>query len=860
MWGLGGREDGGGGEDSGGGEGDVWGHWDSGGGDLWGGGHGGRVGHGSRVGHGGHGGHGGSHGGHGGSADTSGGVWQPVGRAPAESPGAARAHGLCAAWGGARTNVASAARAAPPVAACSGVTIHRAVAAVALSRRALLRRCALAWRRAASQRAASRALLRRVHAAHVTGLWRRWRVAAAARGARAVRVAVARAARATCAPCAARTVTTPGGGGGGGGSGGSGGGSAGPLAAVTGGSGGNSHGVVGAAAATEPIVGGPSNGRSSSGRHGGAPLPPSPSRPSGGLARLAREIELGGGAGCVAGAAAQWRGRMARAARAALLRWAGAAVATRAAQRHQLHGRRAGKCLGSWRTSIDAATELAQTHRARRAVAAWRITAAAISAAAHAWQHACTFAAVRRLRAWREASERMLEAYLLAEAAAAWGRRRGTTRGLAVLRSRAAAWGKAWLAREEDAVRGARQRRRLALRSAVRRWMLRAEVGRLEQIWRESLSLPLLLRRWRAAAAVRCKVRTMWRRGGVTRAAVRARWCTRALAAWWQWVELRAAAQRLGAKAATWLQVWRLGCAVSGWVGECSARREWRVGLLMARRLADVTAQRRGLARWRHDAATRARAAAAEAAALAPWLRRGLCARPLVAVRLNTWRQLTRQVRELNCLHDRLTLRLAGEHLRAWRALTRRRGAVRTNGAASRAALQGARRGALFHVWLGATAARRAAGALALCHFEAVVVACWQAWRGVALTAWRERQQALRKQAALEQQLKADPRRHAATHRAAVRWLLLGGGAAFSAWVAYARSQVWRRGATLTADARWSRGLASRALVGWRQAVWHQELMREARRSLEAAPVKGALELWSVVRRGVACHWHCQQN
>ena len=50
-----------------------------------------------------------------------------------------------------------------------------------------------------------------------------------------------------------------------------------------------------------------------------------------------------------------------------------------------------------------------------------------------------------------------------------------------------------------------------------------------------------------------------------------------------RWVEWRAAAQRLGAKAATWRRRRRLGCAVSGWGAERSARREWRVGLLMAR-------------------------------------------------------------------------------------------------------------------------------------------------------------------------------------------------------------------------------------------------------------------------------------
>jgi len=55
-------------------------------------------------------------------------------------------------------------------------------------------------------------------------------------------------------------------------------------------------------------------------------------------------------------------------------------------------------------------------------------------------------------------------------------------------------------------------------------------------------------------------------------------------------------------------------------------------------------------------------------------------------------------VRELNCLHDRRTRRLAGAQLRAWRALARRRAAARAHGAAREAALQAARRGALFHV------------------------------------------------------------------------------------------------------------------------------------------------------------------
>ena len=94
-----------------------------------------------------------------------------------------------------------------------------------------------------------------------------------------------------------------------------------------------------------------------------------------------------------------------------------------------------------------------------------------------------------------------------------------------------------------------------------------------------------------------------------------------------------------------------------------------------------------------------------------------------------------------------------------------------------------------------------------------------------------------------------------------MRWLLLRGGAAFSAWAAYARERVWRRGARAAADARWSRGLAARALLGWRHAVWHQQLMREARRSLDelstplldAAPVMGArdmaLGLWSAAIR-----------
>ena len=44
--------------------------------------------------------------------------------------------------------------------------------------------------------------------------------------------------------------------------------------------------------------------------------------------------------------------------------------------------------------------------------------------------------------------------------------------------------------------------------------------------------------------------------------------------------------------------------------------------------------------------------------------------------------------------------------------------------------------------------------------------------------------------------------------------MLLRGGAAFSAWAAYARERVWRRGAYAAADARCSRALAARALLG----------------------------------------------
>ena len=337
-----------------------------------------------------------------------------------------------------------------------------------------------------------------------------------------------------------------------------------------------------------------------------------------------------------------------------------------------------------------------------------------------------------------------------------------------------------------------------------------------------------LVRRWCAAAAVRREVRTMQRRGGAAHAALRVWRGARALAAWWRWSERRVAAQGRGAEAATWRRAWRLGRAVAGWRERLVAG---RVGLLMAHRLADATAKRRGLARWQHDAATRARTTVAAADVRARWARRGLRAR------LNAWRQLTQQVRGLNRVHQRLTLRLAGAHLCAWRALTRRRGAVRANGIARQAALQSTWRGTVFRVWRGATAARRAARALALWHLEAMVVACLRAWQLAVQIGRRDRRQALRAQAALEQRLKADPQRHAAAHRAAVRWLLLGGGAAFNAWVAYVRGRVWRRGATATADALCARGLAARAFVGWRQAVWYQQLMREARRSLEPAPM-----------------------
>ena len=57
---------------------------------------------------------------------------------------------------------------------------------------------------------------------------------------------------------------------------------------------------------------------------------------------------------------------------------------------------------------------------------------------------------------------------------------------------------------------------------------------------------------------------------------------------------------------------------------------------------------------------------------------------------------------------------------------------------------------------------------------------------------------------------------------------------AFGAWAKYAQDRVWQRGAQAQADAQCGRGLLSRAFGGWREVVWHGQLMRASRRALEA--------------------------
>ena len=160
----------------------------------------------------------------------------------------------------------------------------------------------------------------------------------------------------------------------------------------------------------------------------------------------------------------------------------------------------------------------------------------------------------------------------------------------------------------------------------------------------------------------------------------------------------------------------RLRRTVPTWRGSAAAAAE------MQRTAAVRGGLRRGLRRWRAYAAAMRRVAAATLAATQTWRR-------LAVAHLCAWRLLTRQLQSLEAVRARVVGRLAAEHLVAWRALAARRAATRARDAQSRAALLATHRADVLRVWRGAVGARRAVAALKLCWLEAVVVACWRAWR-----------------------------------------------------------------------------------------------------------------------------------
>lgn len=141
-------------------------------------------------------------------------------------------------------------------------------------------------------------------------------------------------------------------------------------------------------------------------------------------------------------------------------------------------------------------------------------------------------------------------------------------------------------------------------------------------------------------------------------------------------------------------------------------------------------------------------------------------------------------------------------------------------------------RALVFSRWRRQMRMRATVRAFELCWLEATAVACFRAlWLDVQRVKAEVRHN-LRAEAGLSSVFRADRSLYTTAHYCMVRWMLLLGAAALTSWIEFARTRVRLRALLCSARASLHRRLLAGVLCGWREWMWHEQLMMRVRHDL----------------------------
>lgn len=207
--------------------------------------------------------------------------------------------------------------------------------------------------------------------------------------------------------------------------------------------------------------------------------------------------------------------------------------------------------------------------------------------------------------------------------------------------------------------------------------------------------------------------------------------------------------------------------------------------------------------------------------------------RACASAHLTAWHKHAAASRRAHAFHTASVRAHARRHLHALHAYCSRRHAAREAGVALAERHTAAARADVFRGWRRQLAARSAARAVAMAWLESTCTACWLAWRGAVREAKRERADEMHTLARLRATLHAKPDAvSASASRCIIRWRLLLIGKVLSTWVAHARGRRLRRDAWSVFSSRRHARLLEMCVRGWREAMWHSQLMRRVRSDL----------------------------
>ena len=257
--------------------------------------------------------------------------------------------------------------------------------------------------------------------------------------------------------------------------------------------------------------------------------------------------------------------------------------------------------------------------------------------------------------------------------------------------------------------------------------------------------------------------------------------------------------------------------AVVGWMAPSRVRSQLHATCDDAmRRLSD----RRRIATlryWQPLSATLKRCRAARAAS------RAAC----VSAHFYALRRLCACLRRARSIERSVGRDIERRHLLALAALCARRRAARHAGDALERSLASKERGVLFRGWRRGVALRSVSRALELAWLEGTCVACYTAWRDHTQEARREARLEASRIEKLVATLHNKPARLAATaFRTLTRWRLLLVGRVISHWAAHAKGRASRRHGWLVLSQLTQQGMLRACVSGWREAMWHAQLMR----------------------------------